>query len=437
LGRWSGGGTPSKNNATFWGGDIAWISPKDVKSAVITATEDRVSHAGLRSSPTELLPPDAVVVVVRSGILRRTLPVATTATEACVNQDLKALVPAVGVHSRFVYYALRRFEREVLQSCAKQGVTVESIEVPRLLRFAVPLAPLAEQRRIVAAIEEQFTRLDAAVTALEHVRANLRRYRASVLNAACSGRLVPTEAAAWTRSVVSEIAEVQGGIQKQPKRAPRVNAYPYLRVANVLRGRLDLAHVERMELFGNELDRLRLEPGDLLIVEGNGSPSEIGRMAVWDGSIANCVHQNHIIRVRCNPTVDPRYISAYWNSLNGAETVRRVASSTSGLHTLSVAKISNIQVPYPPLSEQQRIVAEVERRLSLADKLDVVAADAFKRAAALRQSILKRAFEGRLVPQNPDDEPAGVLLARIRAERAAQATNGAEPKRRGRAKARR
>lgn len=96
---------------------------------------------------------------------------------------------------------------------------------------------------------------------------------------------------AWSYARIDTIAQVQGGIQKQGKRRPVKNKYPFLRVANVLRGKLDLSEVHEVELFDGELERYRLKPGDLLVVEGNGSPDQIGRAAVWDGTIPDCVHQ--------------------------------------------------------------------------------------------------------------------------------------------------
>src|SRR4051812_46932786 len=90
--------------------------------------------------------------------------------------------------------------------------------------------------------------------------------------------------AGWCWAPVEQVANVQGGIQKQPKRAPGQNSRPFLRVANVLRNRLDLSEVHRIELFGDELSRLRLQVGDLLVVEGNGSKTEIGRSALWNGA---------------------------------------------------------------------------------------------------------------------------------------------------------
>jgi type I restriction enzyme S subunit len=220
----------------------------------------------------------------------------------------------------------------------------------------------------------------------------------------------------WVWATVGQASEIQGGIQKQPKRAPRTNAFPFLRVANVLRGRLDLEEVHEVELFPGELKKLRLKGGDLLIIEGNGSPSEIGRMAIWNGNVENCVHQNHIIRARTADGVLPNYVESYWNSPDGSARVLKVASSTSGLYTLSVSKIAVLPVPLPPFDEQKRIVAEVERHLSVIQATENIVGANLKRAERLRHSILKQAFSGKLVPQDPNDEPASSFLERIRQE---------------------
>jgi type I restriction enzyme S subunit len=392
--------------------------------------------------------------------------------EAYINQHIALARPKSEVCSPYVAWFLASERGQTQLKAMQRGATKLGLGLEDIRSVEVPIAPLPEQHRIVAEIEKHFTRLDAAVAALQRARANLKRYRAAVLKAAVEGRLVPIEAEVhgrvqaqegpailgrvaearseyvatpigklrvinngdpaagpvedpyplpdgWAWSPVGRFAEIQGGIQKQPKRTPRNNAYPFLRVANVLRGRLNLEEVHQIELFGDELSRLRLQPGDLLVVEGNGSPSEIGRMAVWNGAIDNCVHQNHIIRVRPLEGIVPEYVQAYWNSPDGSRQVMNVASSTSGLYTLSVSKVSRLQVPLPPTAEQRRIVTEVERRISVIEAMDSAVEHGLKRAERLRQAILKRAFEGRLVPQNPTDEPASVLLERIQSERAA------------------
>jgi type I restriction enzyme S subunit len=335
-------------------------------------------------------------------------------TKPCVTVvDVCIIRPgAKGVDPRWLMWWINapRLRRDVL--ALQSGTTRKRISRKNLATIAFPVPPLAEQRRIVAAIEEHFSRLDAAEQSLRRAQRRLERLRDLTVDDALKGN--------WRLSLTGKVAEVQGGIQKQPKRRPVKNKAPFLRVANVLRGRLDLAEVHEIELFGGELDRYRLGYGDLLVVEGNGSASQIGRSAMWRDEIANCVHQNHLIRVRPGPLLDSKFLDIYWNSASTRRLLTGVASSTSGLYTLNTAKVKAIEVPIPPLPDQRRIVAEVERRLSLVDALATATAAALKRSAALRRSILERAFTGKLVPQDPNDEPASALLERIGAERADQ-----------------
>lgn len=192
----------------------------------------------------------------------------------------------------------------------------------------------------------------------------------------------------WPEVALEAVAEIQGGIQKQPKRAPRDNAFPFLRVANVTATGLDVDDVHEIELFDGELDRFRLQRGDLLVVEGNGSASQIGRAAVWDGSITDAVHQNHLIRVRPAPELDKRYLGLLWNSPTIRDELSRVASSTSGLHTLSVTKLKRILLPLPPLAEQHRIVDLLEDHLSRLDAAESLVVTSLRRLISLRMSVL-------------------------------------------------
>ncbi|MBK9797236.1 MAG: hypothetical protein IPP58_12215 [Holophagaceae bacterium] len=315
----------------------------------------------------------------------------------------------------------------------------------RSARLLVP--PLPEQRRIVAEIEKQFTRLDKGVTALRRVQANLKRYRAAVLKAACEGRLVPTEAElsktgrmkvdfdtgetllssilterrkgwqsrgqykepatpdttvlsqlpdGWMWARLEQLGTTTGGLTKNPKRAKLTKKMPYLRVANVYANELRLQEIEHIGVEDSELEKLLVCAGDLLIVEGNGSKDQIGRLAVWDGSIDPCVHQNHLIKVRPTEPRMSKWILHWLQSPNGRNFVEMVASSTSGLYTLSVNKVGDLPIALPPLAEQSRIVAEVERCLSVVEELEAMVSASLQRAARLRQSILQQAFTAKL-----------------------------------------
>ncbi|WP_016950871.1 restriction endonuclease subunit S [Anabaena sp. PCC 7108] len=172
----------------------------------------------------------------------------------------------------------------------------------------------------------------------------------------------------WVR--IDDFYEVVGGIQKTPKRTPISNYFPYLRVANVYRGRLDLSEIMYFELFENDLQKWNLFPGDLLIVEGNGSENEIGRCAIWNGEIKNCVHQNHLIRCRPLGHTGSLFTLLFLNSPVGITEIKKLAITTSGLYSLSVGKIRGIVVPLPPLEEQKRIVTKVDKLMKLCDELE-------------------------------------------------------------------
>jgi type I restriction enzyme S subunit len=174
----------------------------------------------------------------------------------------------------------------------------------------------------------------------------------------------------WEWTQIDDCFLVTGGIQKSGKRRPAGNSFPYLRVANVQRGRLDLAEIAEFELFNGELERYQLEPGDLLVVEGNGSESEIGRCARWSGEIDHCVHQNHLIRCRPLDNDLEAFTLLYLNSSIGTAVMRRLAVTTSGLYNLSVGKIRAISMPLPPREEQQRIASRVWELMSLCDSLE-------------------------------------------------------------------
>lgn len=253
---------------------------------------------------------------------------------------------------------------------------------------------LREQRRIVEILEDHLSRLDAADAELARVRVRLDALQSSALSGARGGDLVP----------LAEVSEIQGGIQKQPRRAPRTNHFPFLRVANVTSTGLDLREVHRVELFNDELTRLRLQRGDLLVVEGNGSASQIGRAATWDGSLEDCVHQNHLIRVRPNAKVLPAYLEAVWNSPESRRQLTSLASSSSGLHTLSVSKLKQLRIPLPSVDEQRSRLSRVEDIRSGRARISATLEQAKVRSSRLRRAVLASAFEGTLTGRHTDDD---------------------------------
>lgn len=464
VGTWRGGGTPSKSRPDYWrGGTIPWVSPKDMKVDVVAKTQDYITQRAIRESATSVVPPGSVLLVVRSGILRHSLPIALTGRDVAINQDMKAVTPASNIEARYLALALRALERDILQHCRKAGTTVQSIDFKALLQFEIPIAPSAVQRRIVEEIEKHLTRLDAGVAALERVRANLKRYRAAVLKAACEGRLVPTEAElarregrayepasvllerikaekakhpqpkrrgrrkpaaepvlpddlpklpeGWVWTSLGTVAHVLGGITKHARRKSLPLQVPYLRVANVYAGEFRLQDVATIGVTNDELDRSLLKKGDLLIVEGNGSRDQIGRVALWEGSINPCVHQNHLIRVRPTSPALSRWLLLWLMSPYGRSLIEKVASSSSGLYTLNITKVSSLPIALAPLAEQYRILAAAGGVSSVTDELDNTAAKSLTLTVRLRRAILSAAFSGQLAGRS--QEPAIGEFSRV------------------------
>lgn len=191
---------------------------------------------------------------------------------------------------------------------------------------------------------------------------------------------------------------------------------PYLRVANVQRGQLVLDEVKTMEVERSELEDLRLREWDVLFNEG-GDRDKLGRGWVWESQIEPCITQNHVFRA--SPWLDDEFHSkfiSYWGNAFGRDYFEKAGKQTTNLASINKTVLSMFPVPAPPMEEQREIVRLLEDAATQMDALEKEISEALERDQVLRQSILKRAFEGRLVPQDPNDEPAVDLLARTRGE---------------------
>jgi type I restriction enzyme, S subunit len=331
------------------------------------------------------------------------------AIDRCCFQNTLLRVRSYGMLPEFLLYVFFGDARAGRLGDASRGVGIHHIGAQRMSQWRVPLPPLAEQHRIVAAIDEQFSRLDAAEESLHRARRNLERFRLTVFSLASDGD--------WAWTTLGEIADVAGGVTKDSKRQsdPSYVEVPYLRVANVQRGYLDLSEIATIRVAPAKAKALALEQGDVLFNEG-GDRDKLGRGWVWNGEIPDCIHQDHVFRARLTHEFDSRFVSWHGNTF-GRRWFEDNGRQTTNLASLNMTTLKAFPVPAPPIDEQERIVAEVERQLSLIDAQSVAIDVALKRSASLRRAILERAFTGKLVPQDPNDEPASVLLDRIRAER--------------------
>ena len=354
------------------------------------------------------------------------------------------------------------------------------IDFDQLADFRFRLPPLAEQGRIGAKVDELFSDLDAGVAALHRAQANLKRYRASVLKAAVEGRLTaewrqanpPTETGAelldrllrerrerweaaqlakfeangkappkgWREKYVEPTApdtsklpalpegwcwasaEIAGDILLGRQRAPQFLTgrwtKRYLRVANIKDDWIDFSDLEAMDFDEVHFDKYRLEPGDILVSEGQ-SPELVGQSAIFRGFDEPLCFQKTLHRFRAVPgSTTPEFAQLVFRSHVRNGEFRAVASITTNIAHLTLEKFQASPFPLPPATEQIQIVAMADAQLSSVDALEQSIRTSRSRGEALRQSVLKHAFAGRLVPQDPHDEPASALLERIRAKRA-------------------
>jgi type I restriction enzyme S subunit len=426
--------------------------------------EETITKKGLDESSASLFP-EGTLVVALYGATSGKLGVLQKA--AATNQAICGIFPSDQVERDYLFWYLRHIRGELLEK--RKGGAQDNLSQTLIRETDLPLPPLSEQRRIVAKIEELFSNLDAGVDDLQTAGQQLERYRLSVLQAAVEGRLtadwrrthdpepadqllerilkerreqweedyrakyeakgkeppsgwksrytapndpetddLPDLPDGWIWTNIENVCIVYGGVTKNARKGGDLVEMPYLRVANVYANELRLDEIKQIKVKRNRLYKYFLEEGDLLVVEGNGSKSQIGRVARWDGSIDPCVHQNHLFKVRPMLQQMGHYLLWWMLSPNGRSYITKVASSTSGLYTLSMTKIRSLPVPLPPLAEQKQIVEEVERLLSVADDAAATADREEIRAEQLRQSILKQAFSGRLVPHDEDASPPSI-----------------------------
>jgi type I restriction enzyme S subunit len=372
--------------------------------------------------------------------------------EAYINQHIALARPASAIFSQYVALALTApFSLGRLQA-AQRGIK-NSLGLDDIRNLRVPLPPIAEQKRIVAKVDQLMALCDdlearqakkretavrlnrAALDALttaegpEEIAASFRRIaenfelvvpapesmgelRNAILSLAVQGRLVArriddepvgalltrvskgleqsktrgkgsddfepvdSEVAAlgpahWRWEKLGRLAEVVGGVAKgRDLNGRRTVSYPYLRVANVQRGSLDLTEVKEIEIPPEELPRYNLRPGDVLFTEG-GDWDKLGRSAVWEGRVDPCLHQNHVFRARfAVGDLNPRWFSMYANSPLGRRYFEGAAKRTTNLASINMTQLRNCPMPVPPTNEQKRIVAKVDQLMALCDSLE-------------------------------------------------------------------
>lgn len=344
--------------------------------------------------------------------LGRACRVPTLAGPAVTAVDVCILRPSSqGVDPAWLMWCLNMPHVRSQVASLQSGTTRKRISRKNLGTVRLWVPPVDEQKLIVAAIEEHLSRLDAAAASLASATSRIEHFRAAAVQQAFAARDWP-----WT--TLGEIAELKGGVTKDSKRQddPSFVEVPYLRVANVQRGYLDLDEVTTIRVAAERAKSLQLQPGDVLFNEG-GDRDKLGRGWVWEGQVPGCIHQNHVFRARLiDDEFDPRFVSTHGNTW-GQRWFETHGKQTTNLASINLGTLKRFPVPSPPIAEQKEVMDQLDR---LGGKVTTVASAvgvAQRRAAALRRAVLRAAFSGRLVDQDRADEPASELLDRIRETR--------------------
>lgn len=387
--------------------------------------------------------------------------------EFCVQRHIAILKPVLQVSPRYLVFALATSEAYYQAVEAATGTAQKTVGLQRLRQFQVPLATAPEQKRIVEAIESHFTRLDNAVATLERVERNLKRYCASVLKSAVEGRLVPTEAAlakqerrtyepasvllerilaerrrrwsqsgkkgkyeepappdtgdlpdlpeGWCWATVDQlIAEDLANGRSVPT---ATSGFPVLRLTTLKEGGIDLAERKVGAWTREEAEPYLVKQGDFLVARGNGSIRLVGRGGLLRQTPDEVAYPDTLIRVRLSSGILLELFNQLWHSQWVRNQIERKAKTTAGIYKVNQTDLSECVMPLMPSNEQHRILEAIERLTSVVTVNEQAVIFALSRANRLRQAILKWAFEGKLADQDPADEPASVLLERIKAER--------------------
>ncbi|GAB1489736.1 restriction endonuclease subunit S [Opitutaceae bacterium] len=437
VGKIVSGGTPSTSNPDFWGDEIRWISPSDLtgyKSKFIARGAKSISALGLDNCSAKLMPAGSVHFSSRAPIGY----VVISSESLCTNQGFKSLVPAESVFCEYVYFYLKSIKG--LANSLATGTTFKELSGSAFAKLPIPLPPLAEQKRIVAKIEELFSELEAGEESLRVARRQLGVYRQSLLKQAFEGHLTAqwrtqnpaqlespaalpeTEGphalpAGWRWiKLGSAIEEPAYGTSK--KCSYESGGVGVLRIPNVVNGAIEADDLKFAEFTDEERKSYELQTGDLLLIRSNGSVSIVGRCAIVEPKHTGFLYAGYLIRLRPRDALlDSRFLLSQLASHRLRSQIEFSAKSTSGVNNINSKEIQRLVIALPSLPEQQEIVRLLDEQFEVIERNERELDGALRRSEALRQAILQKAFTGRLVPQDPTDEPAATLLARLRTER--------------------
>lgn len=338
------------------------------------------------STPTKIAQKNDILLSVRAPVGATNL----APTKVCIGRGLTAVRPDDCLSTKYLLLFFRYFQAELAQKGA--GTTFNAITQTVVKNIEIPVPSISAQERLISKIEELFSDIDNGISALETAKRKLTVYRQVVITSAFP------ELSANNSVTLQEIAAISSGITKGRKlEGTDILSLPYLRVANVQNGYLDLREIKEIQLKQSELGRFLLEIDDVLYTEG-GDRDKLGRGTVWRGEIPRCVHQNHIFKARLfKEKAFPQYV-AYWSMTTPARNYFYEKGKQSvNLASINKTVLSKLPLPLPSLEKQSEIVSTIDQHMSVCNEIENTINKNLQAVAALKQSILKKAFEGNLL----------------------------------------
>lgn len=383
--KWSSGGTPRRTDPSHFGGDIPWAVIGDLNDGVITKTQNSITKAGLQNSSTKWVEPGSVLVAMYGSIGK----LAIAGRRLTTNQAIAFTKPDP-VDPKYLYYYLL-WQRPSLVRLGK-GATQLNISQTVLKEFPFVLAPPDAQRRIVAEIEKQFSRLDEAVANLKRVKASISRYQASVHSEAAGldGR--------WTTCKVADLLRerIVNGLSVKESTAP--TSVRALRLSAMSESGLNYADHRFLPVDPASVKDILIEEGDFFVSRGSGSLALVGRGATAQAPPFPVIFPDTMMRLRFADAEIRVWVATLWPSRFVRRQIEQRVKTTAGIYKIAQPQVGSISVPLPPVSERKRIMADFDRRLSIAREVEAKVDASLKRAEALRQAVLASALFGGLRP---------------------------------------
>jgi type I restriction enzyme S subunit len=307
----------------------------------------------------------------------------------CTNQGCKSLIPSHQVDSWYLFFVLKMSMPEL--KALGSGTTFTEISLRSAQSFQIPFAPFEQQKRIAAILNEQLAAVEQARAAAEKQLEAARALPAAYLHAVFNS----PEAQKWPKEALGEVGEIVSGITLGRHLGEvQTRSVPYLRVANVKDGYLDLSDVYEIQATDTEIEKLRLKFGDLLLTEG-GDADKLGRGTFWKEQIPECIHQNHIFRVRFElDRFSPGFVAAQIGSPYGKAYFLAHAKQTTGIATINQKVLAAFPLMAPPLTEQQRLIAQLNEEMGQVERMRRELDDQLTAINRLPAALLRRAFSG-------------------------------------------